>query len=63
VLDPERSFGKPIDAETSVPTDALAAATVAEGSFEAAAQVWGVPVRAVRRAVAFQDEMARRQTA
>ena len=63
VLDPQRSFGKPIDADTSVPTDALAAASNAEGSPEAAARVWGVPVRAVRRAVAFQEEMTRRQAA
>jgi uncharacterized protein (DUF433 family) len=63
VLDPERSFGKPIEAETSVPADALASAAEAEGSPEAAARVWDVPARAVRRAVAFKSEMGRRQAA
>ena len=54
VLDPARAFGQPIEAETSVPTDVLASAVEAEGSVEAAARVWDVPARAVRRAVEFQ---------
>jgi len=63
VIDPERSFGKPIEADTSVPADALAAAAVAEGSAEAAARVWSVPVRAVKRAVAFVGTQADRKAA
>lgn len=63
LVDPERSFGKPIEAESSVPTDVLAAAAEAEGSVETAARVWSVPVRSVRRAVAFQAELEHRKAA
>ncbi|WP_298967353.1 hypothetical protein [uncultured Methylobacterium sp.] len=58
VLDPARSFGQPIEAETAVPVDVLAAAAEAEGSPEAAARAWDVPVRAVKRALAFRQAMA-----
>ena len=63
VLDPERSFGQPIEAETSVPVSALAAAAAAEGSAKAAARAWAVPVRAVNRAVAFKRQMDLRAAA
>ncbi len=63
VIDPERSFGRPIEAETSVPVEVLAAAAEAEGSPEAAARAWDVPVRAVSRAIAFQAAMNARQAA
>lgn len=63
VLDPARSFGQPIEAETSVPVAALAAAVEAEGSKEAAAKAWDVPVRAINRALAFYREMDMRQAA
>ncbi len=53
-IDPARSFGQPIEAETSVPVDALVSAVEAEGSPEAAARVWDVPVRAMKRAMAFR---------
>jgi len=53
VVDPTRSFGQPIEAETAVPVAALSAAVNAEGSIEGAARAWDVPVRAVRRAVNF----------
>lgn len=62
-IDPARSFGQPIEAETSVPVDALVAAVEAEGTPEAAARVWDVPVRAVKRALAYQREMDTRQAA
>ena len=58
-----RSFGKPIEAETAVPADVLAAAAVAEGSVEAAARIWAVPMRAVKRAVAFQADDVHRKAA
>jgi uncharacterized protein (DUF433 family) len=63
VLDPTRSFGQPIEAETGVPVDSLVAAVVAEGSQDGAARVWDVPVRAVRRAVAFRGAMPASQAA
>jgi hypothetical protein len=45
------------------PAEVLAAAVKAEGSIEAAARLWYVPVRDVTRAVAFADEMDRRKAA
>ncbi|MER2251677.1 hypothetical protein ABS772_17310 [Methylorubrum podarium] len=63
VIDPARSFGQPIEAETSVPVEALVNAVTAEGSPEAAALAWDVPVRAVKRALAFRREMDARQAA
>ena len=63
VIDPARSFGQAIEAETSVPSATLAAAAEAEGSPEAAARVWAVPLRAVKRAVAYERNMAARQAA
>jgi uncharacterized protein (DUF433 family) len=63
LVDPARSFGRPIEAETSVPAEVLAAAVGAEGSIEAAAAAWDVPARAVRRAVSFVDEMSARKAA
>lgn len=63
VIDPARSFGQPIEAETSVPTATLAAAAGAEGSQQAAARAWGVPLRSVRRAVEFEEHMAFRKAA
>ena len=55
VLDPARSFGQPIEAETGVPAEILADAAAAEGSVKAAARAYAVPERAVRRALAFVD--------
>ncbi|SOR27664.1 conserved protein of unknown function [Methylorubrum extorquens] len=62
-IDPTRSFGQPIEAETSVPVDALVSAVEAEGSPEAAARTWDVPIRAVKRALAFRREMDMRSVA
>jgi len=63
VIDPARSFGRPIEAETSIPAEVLASAATAEGSIEAAARGWDVPVRAVKRAIAFVEEMKLRNAA
>ena len=63
VIDPAYSFGQPIEQETLVPTRILAAAVAAEGSAAAAAQAFVVPLRAVNRAVAFEQSFARRQAA
>ena len=63
VIDPARSFGQPIEAETSVPTAILAAAAKAEGSQQAAARAWGLSVRSVRRAVEFEEHIALRKAA
>ncbi len=58
VVDPERSFGQPIETESGVPTAALAAAAKAEGSIEAASRAWQVPIQSILRAVRFEDELA-----
>lgn len=63
VVDPARSFGQPIEAETSIPTATMAAAAKAEGSQQAAARAWGVPLRSIRRAVEFEEHMALRTAA
>jgi len=63
LVDPARSFGQPIESTSHVPTAALAAAAKAEGSVAAAAVAWRVSVAAVRRAVAFQEEIDQRYAA
>ena len=57
LIDPRRSFGQPIEQDSFVPAELLAAAAGTEGSAEAAARAWSVPVRAVRRAVTFQQQL------
>jgi uncharacterized protein (DUF433 family) len=59
VVDPQRVFGQPIEADSGVPTSVLSAACEAEGSLEKAARVWDVPVVAIRRAVEFQSSLPR----
>ncbi|PKP76772.1 MAG: hypothetical protein CVT81_12835 [Alphaproteobacteria bacterium HGW-Alphaproteobacteria-3] len=63
VLDPDRSFGAPIEAETSVPTSVLAKAVEAEGSIESVARVWSVPHASVRRALDFQRQLEQTRAA
>ena len=55
VLDPKRSFGQPIEAESGVPTSVLANAAAVEGGVKEAARAWSVPVRSVVRAVDFEE--------
>lgn len=56
VLDPARAFGKPIDAETGVPTSVLYRAVQAEGdgAIATVAGWYKVPVAAVEAAIAFE---------
>jgi uncharacterized protein (DUF433 family) len=63
VVDPQRAFGQPIEIDTGVPAAALAAAVNAEGSMEAAARIWSVPVAAIRHSVQFQKGLERRLAA
>ncbi len=63
LIDPLRAFGQPIERETSIPAEALANAATAEGSPQAAARAWAVPVQAVRRAVVFQQKMEQKKAA
>ncbi len=56
VLDPERGFGKPIDAETGVPTEALFdAVTAGKGQSHTEVAAWfDVPIAAVEAAVTYE---------
>jgi uncharacterized protein (DUF433 family) len=55
VLDPQRAFGRPILRHEGVPTEILAKAVCVEKSPERVAKWYGVPVSAVRKAVAFES--------
>lgn len=57
VIDPKRSFGKPIDAETGVPTTVLADAVYARDgqSVDDVARWYDVPVTAVRAALDYEQ--------
>jgi uncharacterized protein (DUF433 family) len=59
VVDPARSFGQPVDDATGIPTWVLSDAATSERSVEAAAMVWRVPAASVRRAINFEQELAR----
>jgi uncharacterized protein (DUF433 family) len=58
VIDPERSFGRPIISPESVPTEVLARAFGAEGSIVAVARWFMVDPRAVEDAVNFEAKLA-----
>jgi uncharacterized protein (DUF433 family) len=58
VLDPSRQFGHPIIVEGSVPTEALFESVKVEGSPEKVAQLYEVPLAAVRDAVSFEQQLA-----
>lgn len=57
VVDPARAFGQPIDEASSVPTAVLAAAGKYEG-IVGAARTYEVSPAAVRRAMAFEADLA-----
>ncbi len=57
VLDPRRDFGQPIVARGGVPTSILARAFKAEGSIEAVADWYEVPLDAVRDALEYEREL------
>lgn len=55
VIDPDRSFGKPISAKYGVPTIALSDAVEAEGSVDRVAAIYEVSPDVVRDAVRFES--------
>ena len=57
ILDPGRSFGKPLAGDYGVPTAALASAANAEGSPRRAAKLFEVPVSVVNDAIAFEQSL------
>lgn len=58
VVDPKRQFGQPIDDVTGVPTSVLAQAAKTEGSPTQTARMFMVPLQSVKRAVAFELQLA-----
>jgi uncharacterized protein (DUF433 family) len=58
VVDPARAFGRPITTDGSVPAEIISDAVKIEGSPEKVAKSYGVPLLAVRDAVAFQQQLA-----
>jgi len=61
VLDPQRQFGRPVDAQTGLPTKALFDAVKPDaGQDEAAVARWfDVPISAVRAAVQYEQSLVR----
>jgi uncharacterized protein (DUF433 family) len=57
VIDPARSFGKPIAADFGVPTAALASAARAEDSPQRVARLFEVPAAVVNDAIAFEQSL------
>ena len=57
VLDPQRHFGKPIDAPTGVPTKTLFLATKAGDDLSTVATWFNVPDAAVAAAVTFEESL------
>lgn len=57
VVDPQQSFGQPIEFETGIPTAVLANAAKAEGSVAKAARAWMVEKKHVQRAVKFEQSL------
>jgi uncharacterized protein (DUF433 family) len=58
VIDPGRSFGRPIVSNGGVPTETILRAVEAEGSPERVARVYELPLGAVRDAVSFEKQLA-----
>jgi uncharacterized protein (DUF433 family)/DNA-binding transcriptional MerR regulator len=58
LVDPRRSFGRPIVVHGGVPTETLARAVAAEGSEQRVARWYEVPVESVKAAVAFEGDLA-----
>ncbi len=60
VLDPQRRFGKPIDFETGISTDAIAKAVAAgDGQdVKTVAKWFDIPVEAVKAAIRFEKSLA-----
>lgn len=58
VIDPSRSFGRPIANDGGVPTETILRAVQAEGSPERVARLYEMPLGAVRDAVSLEKQLA-----
>ena len=63
VLDPARNFGKPILAESGVPTEALFAAYRLEQDSRRVAAIYEVPVADVETAIRYQQQLSEQRLA
>lgn len=63
LVDPNRSFGQPIDSVSSVPTSVLAAAARMHGNVRDAAKDYDVSETSVRHALEFETSMEQRLAA
>jgi uncharacterized protein (DUF433 family) len=63
VVDPRRSFGAPVTAKSSIPTNAIFAAHRAGESFEKIARWYGASVREVKAAIELERASARGRAA
>ena len=58
VIDPARSFGRPIVQKVDMPTDILAQAVKVGESLAAVAKWYDIPIESVRAAVEFEERLA-----
>jgi uncharacterized protein (DUF433 family) len=58
VIDPGRSFGRPIVSDGGVPTETILRAVEVEGSPERVARLYELPLGAVRDALSFEQQLA-----
>jgi uncharacterized protein (DUF433 family) len=58
LIDPARSFGRPLIADGGVPTQVIAAAVKAEGEPDRVAKLYQVSLRSVKDAVSFEEKLA-----
>lgn len=63
VADPARSFGQPIIEKIGMTTSRAVEVVRAEGSIERAAKVYEIPLRALRDALAYEDQIGFRKAA
>ena len=59
IVHPRRSFGRPVMKTSLIPTEALAIAVEAEGSVQAAAEIYDISEAQVREAVKFERDLSR----
>lgn len=57
IINPRRSFGRPILRESSIPTNAIANAVAVEKSVKVVSLMFEIPERQVREAVAFESAL------
>ena len=63
VADPERSFGQPIVAASGLLTARVVQELKAEGSVERVAKLYDLPVRVIRDALKFENDLQLRKAA